>query len=139
MSRTRRTFRLDLHPDGVGGYHASLAVSTNGAPHVVAGIDPGRIDRLRPALLAAVTASNHPRTVLSPTRKTPIPLTENAGLRLALTTLATAPLRKTGRVDAIRHGIDQMTDEETHYWYALGTGPNRHRALRALRTLLAEE
>ena len=83
-----------------------------------------------------MTASKHPRTIVSPTRKAPIQLTEDAGVRLTLTALAVAPLSKASRVEAIRIGIDAMTSEEALYWYAYCTGPDANRALKALRMLL---
>ena len=64
---------------------------------------------------------------------------QDAGVRLGLTALATKPVLKSARVDAIRQGIQTMTSEEALYWYAYSTGPNANRALRALRTLLADE
>lgn len=139
MTHTPRTFTLHVHPDTHGGYGVTLTVQTNGTVATATRIDGRHLDRLRPAVLGAVTASRHARTVLSPTRRAPIRLSEDAGVRLGLTALAAVPLTKTGRVDAIRHGIDTMTGEEALYWYALCTGPNHHRALKALRTLLAEE
>jgi len=139
MTRTPRTFTLEVRPDIDGGYGITLQVRSNGAVDTTTHIDASRLDRLRPAVVAAVTASKHARTVLSPTRKAPIRLTDEAGVRLGLTAHAAAPLSKAGRVDAIRQGIDAMTNEEALYWYALCTGPNRNRALKALRTLLAEE
>lgn len=139
MTTQRRTFNLHIDGETADHYTVALHVATNGTSKVVAHLDHARVDRLRPALLGAVTGSKHARTVLSPRRRAPIPLAEDAGVRLALVALATAPLAKAGRVDAVRHGIDTMTNEEALYWYALCTGPNARRALRALRTLLAEE
>ncbi|HJQ96444.1 MAG TPA: hypothetical protein VJ935_12155, partial [Acidimicrobiia bacterium] len=78
------------------------------------------------------------RTALSPTRRAPIRLTEDAGVRLVLTSLTVKPVSKLSRVEEIREGIDAMTSEEALYWYAKCTGTFAERSLRALRVLLAE-
>ena len=136
MTRIQRTFTLHVLPDDTSGYRLDVRVATNGATASVARLVDRQLVRLRTAIATAVTASKHPRTVVSPTRKAPIPLSEDAGVKLALTVLATAPLSKASRVEAIRIGIDAMTSEEALYWYAYCTGPDASRALRALRTLL---
>jgi hypothetical protein len=137
-SQTLRTFRLE--PDHSATSEAwDLVCTTNDRDEIVVRFNGKQIGRHRPALIAAVGASKHPRTILSTTRQAQIPLTEEAGVRLALTYLATAPIGKPDRADAIRHGIDAMTSEEALYWYAYATGPVGPRALRALRTLLAED
>ena len=136
MTHIHRTFTLHVIPDDTGGYHLDVNVATNGATTTVARLADRQLERLRSAVGMAVTASKHPRTIVSPTRKAAIQLSEDAGVRLALTALATAPLSKASRVEAIRIGIDAMTSEEALYWYAYCTGPDASRALRALRTLL---
>ena len=136
MTRIRRTFTLHVVPDDTGGYKLEVNVATNGTPVSVARLTGRHLERLRTAVASAVTASEHARTIVSPTRTAPIQLSEDAGVRLALTALAVAPLSKASRVEAIRIGIDAMTSEEALYWYAYCTGPNTNRALRALRTLL---
>lgn len=138
MNQTLRTFTLE--PDHGDKREAwDLVATTNDRDEKVARFAGKHLDRHRHALAGAVTASKHARTILSPTRRAPIPLTEDAGVRLALTYLATAPITKPDRSDTIRNGIDAMTSEEALYWYAYCTGPSGSRALRALRTLLAEE
>jgi len=121
------------------GYSVELTVTSNGDTTVLTRLEGDLMERLRPALVNAVVASKHPRTVLSPTRRAPIGLSEDAGVRLALTILAAKPITKPRRVEEIRTGIDTMTSEEALYWYAQCTGQNSNRALRALRILLAEE
>ena len=133
-----RSFTLQVSPDR-STYGVDLEVSSNGDNTSLARLEGDFLERMRPALVGAVVASKHPRTVLSPTRRAPIDLTEDAGVRLALTVLASKPVSKPRRVEEIRHGIDSMTSEEALYWYAQCTGPDGNRALRALRTLLAEE
>lgn len=139
MNRIRRTFTLHVTPDETGRYELQLKVATNGSSSSVATLRGAQLDRLRPSLVSAVTTSGHQRTVLGPTRRRPIQLNEDAGVRLALAALATGPLLKPVRVEAIRLGVEGMTSEEALYWYAHCTGPRSRRALRALRTLLAEE
>ena len=91
------------------------------------------------SLVAAVKASGHPRTVLGPQRKAPIVLTEEVGVRLALTLVATAPISKARRIDTMLGNIDNMAVEEAYYWYAKCMGPNAGRVRKALRIFLAEE
>jgi hypothetical protein len=135
---TPRTFELVLTPDGFD-YQVDVVVSSNGGSHRLAHLQGKLVERMRPALLSAVVASKNARTSLAPTRATPIRLTEDAGVRLSLTVLATAPLSKPARVEEVRHGVDAMTSEEALYWFANCTGSSGRRALRALRVLLSEE
>ena len=136
MTHIHRTFTLHVAPNDTGGYRLDVNVATNGATTRVARLAGRQLERLRTAVATAVTASKHSRTIVSPTRKAPIQLSEDAGIRLALAALAVAPLSKASRVEAIRIGIHTMTSEEALYWYAYCTGPDSRRALRALRTLL---
>jgi hypothetical protein len=139
MTQTRRTFTLVVVPDRGTGYGIEIrAAVEDAAAEIVAGLKAPRFDRIRPAVLEALVASKHARTVLSPTRRAPIRLTEAAGVSLVLLVLATRPLRKPTRVAAICHGVSAMSSEEALYWYAHVTGPRASRALRALRLLLAE-
>lgn len=138
MTQSLRTFTLE--PEHAGGTEAwMLVTTTNDREEVVARFAGKHLERNRPALAGAVTSSKHPRTILSLTRRAPVLLTEDAGVRLALTYLATGPIVKPDRSDAIRYGIDAMSSEEALYWYAYSTGPVAPRALRALRTLLAKD
>ena len=72
----------------------------------------------------------------SPTRSDP--LDEAAGVRLALTLLATAPLNRGDRIRAVAAGIAAMSIEETYYWYSLCVGPRSSAARRAVRALLSD-
>ena len=139
MSKIPRTFTLHVIPEDLGRYRLDLDVTSNGTATTVARLDGKRLDRLRPTVVQAVTSSGHQRTVLSPTRRTPIHLTEDAGVRLSLIAMATAPLAKPARVEAIRLGLAGVSSEEALYWYAHCVGPNRNRAVRALRTLFSDE
>ncbi|MCH8900054.1 MAG: hypothetical protein IH942_06110 [Acidobacteria bacterium] len=138
MTQTLRTFALQ--PENTAGKESwTLVATTNDRKEFVARFTGKQLERNRHSLAGAVANSKHPRTILSPTRKAPVPLTEDAGVRLALIHLTTGPIAKPDRSDAIRYGIDAMSSEEALYWYAYCTGPVASRALRALRTLLAEE
>jgi hypothetical protein len=138
MTQTLRTFTL--RPEHTGGAEIwTLVATTNDREELIARFVGKRLGQNRHSLIGAVTSSKHARTILSPTRKAPIPLTEDAGVRLALTYLATGPIAKPNRSDAIRYAIGAMSSEEALYWFAYCTGPVASRALRALRILVAEE
>lgn len=139
MTRAPRAFHLEVVPNGTDRYALDLVADGDGhAPRVVH-LSAGDVERLRPAVVGAVTSSRHPRTVLSPTRMAPIALSEDAGVRLSLQALGTAPISKPVRAEAIRVGVDAMTSEEALYWYAKVTGLHASRSLRALRLLLADD
>ncbi len=140
MRSVSRTFTLEvLRGEGdVIGVGVRVAVD-GGRAELVAKVHGQRFERIRVAALEAIVASKQARTVLSVTRRAPIRLTEEAGVRLALIALATRPLLKPTRVEAIRLGIGAMSSEEALYWYAHATGPKGSRALRSLRLLMAEE
>lgn len=105
----------------------------------VASATPLQTSRVLDALVAAVRASGHQASVLSTTRKKPIPLDEAAGVRLALTLLAAQPVSKPDRIRHIVAGVSLMSTEETYYWYAKAVGREADRVHRALRLFLAEE
>lgn len=138
--RKIRGFRLKVEPsDGAFGI---LLEETNGQPEntsVVVRVDANHTREVLVSVMGAVTASGHARTTLTPTRKAPITLEEEAGLRLALVLLATQRVSKPRRMQAMMGGIDGMATEEAYYWYAKCMGPDAGRARRALRLLLAEE
>lgn len=138
MKRTSRSFLLQVEPDD-GGYALDLVMANNGHSQTLVRLDGRLLERLRTAVVDAVVDSKQPRTVLSPTRRAPIDLTEDAGIRLALIALAVKPVSKPGRVEEIRYGVEAMTSEEALYWFASSTGPRSNQALKALRILLAEE
>jgi len=92
-----------------------------------------------PALLEAVRKSGHAKTVLSPTRKRPVILEEEAGVRLGLLLLAIERVSKPRRIEDMRDGVAAMSGEETYYWYAKVTGNEGRRHRRALRLFLAGE
>lgn len=134
-----RQFELIIEPESGDDYGVRIVVSEEHESRSAAHAPAPRVGAIRTDLVAAAVTSGKPRTAVSATRTKPIDLSEEAGVRLTLLVLATAPVRKSKRIDAIRTGIDAMTSEEAFYWYAHVTGPNSTRALKALRTLLAEE
>ena len=95
--------------------------------------------RILPSVMEAVRSSHMARSVLSTQRQKPVVLDESAGVRLALVFLATGPVSKHTRVDAVAAAITDMSTEEAYYWYAKCMGPQAGRARRAFRLLLAEE
>ncbi len=137
-----RGFELLVEPTSPGAYGVRL-LETNGSgatkPVRLTHLSPLRVQRVMPDLLRAIRASRLPNSTLSPQRQKPIRLEESAGVRLALVMLATAPLSKWTRVEAVAAGIQGMTTEEAYYWYAKCVGTDGRRARRALRLLLAEE
>ena len=141
-SHRPRGFRLLVRPEGPDAYGLRLE-ETNGRPAtppvLVGELDWKATRRILPSVLEAVRASRLPRSILGPQRQKPIVLDESAGVRLALVLVATGPVSKHGRVDAMAAAIADMSTEEAYYWYAKCMGPQAGRARRALRILLAEE
>jgi hypothetical protein len=135
-----RGFRLIVLPTRTS--YGIILEETNGhipSTRAVAKVDEQHTGRVLSSVMSAVKASGHPRTLLGPQRKAPIVLSEEAGVRLALALLATSPVAKARRIDAMLGGVDDMATEEAYYWYAKCVGPFAGRARRALRTLLADE
>ena len=138
--RPLREFRLNVIPEGADGYGVLLE-ETNGdaimPPAPVVRLDGFRARRVMPSLLGAVKASRLPKSALSPARRKPLPLTEEAGVRLALVLVATAPIRQASRAEAMADAVEAMSVEEAYYWYARSIGPDAARIRRALRLFLA--
>lgn len=145
MSRTRpdrqiRGFRLIVLPTS-HGYGITLEETNGDADKsaVVAKADERHTGAVLLSVMSAVKDSGHSRSVLGRQRKAPIVLSEEAGLRLALTLVSTAPVSKARRIDKMAVAIDDMATEEAYYWYAKCMGPDAGRARKALRIFLAEE
>lgn len=143
-----RTFRLTVQPAparaGEGDrYGVRLEEEYADGERILASTvstaTPLQTARVLDALVAAVRASGHQASVLSPSRKKPVPLEEAAGVRLALALLAAQPVTKPDRIRRIVAGVASMSTEETYYWYAKAVGPDADRVRRALRLFLAEE
>lgn len=138
-----RTFRLTVRPADGDRFGVELDETyTNGAatPHTrVLTASPAQVARVLDAVLAGVRASGHQPGVLATDRYTPVQLDEVAGVRLALTLLATQPISRHDRIRALVAGVNAMSVEESYYWYAKCVGPDSIRARRALRLLLADD
>jgi hypothetical protein len=137
-----RGFLLHVRTAGPNVYGITLE-ETNGnraaGGKTVLSLSPQQTSRVMPALMEAVRASGHGKTVLSPNREAPIRLKEESGVRLALVLLATQPVGKSRRIQEMIDAISGMTSEEVYYWYAKVTGPERGRLRRALRLFLAHD
>lgn len=124
-----------------GAYGVALE-ETNGRPEhtlLVARADEKHTRAVLPAVMDAVKASGHQRSTLSPQRKAPIVLSEEAGVRLALVLLATDRVSKARRIDNMLGGVNNMAVEEAYYWYSKCMGADAGRVRKALRMFLAED
>jgi hypothetical protein len=137
-----RGFRLIVRPQGPDTYGLRLE-ETNGRPETppiqVCELDWRVARRILPSVMEAVRSSHVARSAVGPQRQKPVVLDESAGVRLALVFLATGPVSKAARVDAMAGAIADMSTEEAYYWYAKCMGSQAARTRRALRLLLAEE
>ena len=136
-----RGFRLLIEPTDLDTYGVALE-ETNGSPaagRIVVKASAEHTRRVMPSLLDAVRVSGHPKTILSSSRRTPITLKEEAGVRVGLLLLATDPIVKARRLEEMSEAVADLTGEETYYWYAKVTGRDGRRLQRALRLFLAEE
>ena len=135
--RESRGFQITVQPDG-DAFGIKLN-EINGKTAAVANINHRRMRDLGTFVTQAVKDSGHPRTALHAGRKSPIPLREEAGVRLALGLLATDGVRKGSRKHKMLAGVQDMAAEEAYYWYAKCVGKEGARVRRALRLFLAEE
>ena len=142
-----RGFRLVVDAANRGDGLYSVAVEeTNGRSdntRQVARIPAPRLTATGGALADALRTSGQPKTALRPTRSTPIPISEDAGVRLALAVNVLSGVTKPGRTSRLLDGISRLSDEECFYWYAHTIGADneavRRRRLKSLRIFLAEE
>lgn len=146
--KTRRGFELVINRDAErrDGRYGIALIETNGhADHrrAVARLPAERLDAAQPALAEALRASGQAKTTLKPTRKTPVELTEEAGVRAALALAAIHGVTKPGRTARLLDGVSRLSNEECFYWYAhtIGTTDQTiaRRRLKAFRIFLAEE
>jgi hypothetical protein len=119
---------------------------SNGRPGTirrVASVKPEQLEAAGSALADALRESGHSRTVLSQSRRAPIPLHEDAGVRLALAANTIDGVTKPGRAARLLDGAARLSDEECFYWYAHTLGvtdeATRRRRVKALRIFLAPE
>lgn len=147
-SRGARGFQLTVHPNPTGGdgRFAVALTETNGRndyTREVARLPADRLEVAGDALADALRASRQPRTALTATRRNPIALADDAGVRLALTVNAIHGITKPRRATQLLRAVGRMSDEECFYWYAHTIGATdpatRRRRFKALRIFLAEE
>ena len=139
-AKHKRGFRVVVQPDRVAfGLILDETDGRSDEGSLVARVDADHAAVVLPAVMDAVRASGHARTVLGPQRRAPIVLTEEAGVRLALALIATERVTKPRRLDAILVGVADMAPEEAYYWYAKCMGPDGGRVRKALRLFLAED
>ena len=131
-----RGFQITVHPDA-DAYGIELH-EINGKSHVVASANGRRMRDLSAFVTQAVRDSGHARTTIHAGRKSPIPLKEETGVRLAIGLFATDGVRKGSRKIAMLDGVQEMAAEEAYYWYAKCVGSDGSRVRRALRLFLAE-
>lgn len=144
---TTRGFQLIVHPaERLDGRYAVTVRETNGAldnAREVARLPAGRLDAGHGPLADALRGSKQAGTALKGTRRTPVPLAEDAGVRVALALNVISGVTKPGRTSRLLDGISRLSDEECFYWYAqtVGAGGDatRRRRFKALRIFLAEE
>ena len=135
-----RRFELQLQPTFTGDdWGFRLSETFGDSKEAVAKVDATRATQFRRAVLEAVGASGYAPTAVSPRRCRPFNLQQGPGVRLALTVCASLPVARPLRRRAIVDGVGALSPEEALYWYARTSGPERGRALRALRLLLADD
>lgn len=139
-SLRERHFELQLQSTLAGDdWGFRLSETFGDAREPVAKVDATRATQFRRAVLEAVEASGYSPAAVSPRRCRPFNLQQGPGVRLALTVCASLPVARPLRRRAIVDGIGALSPEEALYWYARTSGPERGRALRALRLLLADD
>jgi hypothetical protein len=141
-----RPFELVVEPLDERSYALALyqwPVKANGVlpePKRVVSLSGDSLRAVADHVLEALRRSGYKVTDLSPRRREPFWMEEEAGVRLGLLFLAVAPLSRMDRVEAISRELRMMPSEEAYYWYSKCTAPDvGSRAQRALRVLLAAE
>ncbi|XGB40197.1 MAG: hypothetical protein LVT47_05625 [Cyanobacteria bacterium LVE1205-1] len=92
----------------------------------------------RQAVYACLKANQYDPKTLSYKRQAPYILNEESGVNLALLFQALQPLSKPDRIGNITAGIQEMSNEESHYWFAKVSNGHRRSALKAIRVLLGD-
>jgi hypothetical protein len=92
----------------------------------------------RQVVYGCLKANNYDPKSLSQRRQTPYVLDEQSGVNLALLFQTLQPLSKPERIANIASGVQAMSDEEAHYWFAKVNNGSRRRALKAIRVLLGD-
>jgi hypothetical protein len=65
----------------------------------------------------------------------PLDVDEYTGVRISLLSMATNCLRRLDRINGLHDALEEMTWEETYYWFSKCQGKTRHKGLRAFRIL----
>lgn len=86
----------------------------------------------------ALKANNYDPQTLSHKRHNPYVLDEETGVNLAILFQLLQPLRKEEKIVNITDGVKEMSNEESHYWFAKIYNCNQNTVLKALRILLGE-
>ncbi len=140
-----RTFALHLVPDPKRPDTYGLALDetyrydpTRRVGRPAASLAASAARHIGDRAMSAVVESGHRPSALAVHRARPIVLDEAAGVRLALTMLAVAPVRAAEGIRRIAAGVATMSTEETYYWYSLCTGERAATSRKALRVLLSE-
>jgi hypothetical protein len=137
-----RGFLLTVRPASDEAYGLRLE-ETNGAGRdarlPVVSLGARASHRVVEQAMDALQASGFRRSDLSPRRRKPFHLPDQHGVRLALVMVASGPLQKRTRVEAVLNGVGRMSDEEALYWYAKCLGDGGSRSRRALRLMLADD
>ncbi|MGG6270855.1 DUF7680 family protein [Leptolyngbya sp. AN03gr2] len=92
----------------------------------------------RQAIYTCLKANNYDPKTLNQQRQTPYILDETSGVNLALLFQTLQPLSKPERIANIAAGVQAMSNEEAHYWFAKVSNGKRSQALRAIRVLLGD-
>ncbi len=115
-----------LRPNGSDRAEARQLATLRGTPLEIA------LDQI----LDTLRREGHRLTALRVGQQEPLPISEEAGVRLGLLFLALRPLTKVTRMEAVASGIRAMPAEEAYYWFskcvADGGGRQAQRALRVL-------
>ena len=135
-----RGFRVIVQP-AANGFGIALEETTRDQRNTTIVAEANNLHTLSvlPSVMTAVKSSGHARTILSPQRKAPIALSDEAGVRLALALVATTSVLKARRIASMLAGIENMATEEAYYWYSKCMGPESRRVRKALRGFLADE
>ncbi len=141
---TMPAFELRVMPEGEREYRLALwqrPVRSNGTvsvTHPVATLRGVPLQVAMDQVLEWLKREGHRASVLGPTTKEPLPLGEEAGVRLGLLFLALRPLVRVDRMESIAAGLRSMPSEEAYYWFSkCGSHRSELHAQRALRILLA--
>lgn len=147
-SRHTRGFQLLIHPQPArddSRFNLTVTETNGHRDHrrEVARLPADRLELAADTLADALRTSTQPRTALKATRRAPIALAEDAGVRLTLALNAIHGITKPRRATTLLRAVGRMSDEECFYWYAHTVGAAdpavRRRRFKALRIFLAEE